>query len=139
MTAGQKFKAMTLVVLSLGTTFLAPLIAAYFLLAKRETQEKFIAGAVFWIVASIIIGALVIYINRQFTQAKANVFKTIFKGVRNIALLGFVWFALTYIELHMQNLIYTVAISMASVILGKVFEMIAVIKYKEFIREVGVF
>lgn len=139
MTAGKKFKAMTLVGMSLMSTFLAPLISAYFLLAKRESQEKFIAGAVFWIVASVIVGALVFYINKQFTQAKANVFKTIFKGIRNVALLGLIWFMLSYIDVHMQNLIYTVAISMASGLLGKLFEIIAVVKYKDYIREVGVF
>jgi hypothetical protein len=135
----MKIKAWLLIFASFLFTFVTPLVSAYFLLAKRETNEKFIMGAIFWMVAIVTVGALVFYINRQFLAAKANVFKTIFKGVKAISLLGLLWFLLNYIDANITKLAYTVAISIGGVFIGKIFELIAVIKYKDYIQEVGVF
>lgn len=135
----MKVKAWLLIVSSWLFTFVSPLVSAYFLLAKPTTKEKYVLNFLFWVVAAVIVGALVMYINRQFANAKANGFKTIFKGVKSLALLGLLWFFLSYVDANIDKLIYVVAISIASVFVGKIFEFIAVVKYKDYVREVGVF
>lgn len=135
----MKFKAWLLILASWLFTFATPIISAYFLLAKRESVEKFRLGLVFWLVATVTVGALVFYINRQFMNVKANVFKTIFKGVKSISLLGLLWFFLSYVDTNITKLGYVVAITVGGVFIGKIFEFIAVAKYKDYIQEVGVF
>lgn len=135
----MKIKAWLLILASWLFTFLTPLTAAYFLLATKATRDKYIMGFMFWIVAGATVGALTFYINKQFLLAKANPFKTIFKGVKSMALLGLIWFFLSYVEANITNLGYVVAISVGGVFAGKIMEFIAVVKYKDYIQEVGVF
>ena len=135
----MKFKAWLLTLGSLGFTFITPLVAAYSILAVRETQEKYILGLFFWIVAGSVLVAFTVFVNKQFSSAKANLFKTTFKFVKNSVLISALWMFLSYVDSNITKLGYVVAITLAGMTIGKVLEFIAVAKYKDYMREVGIF
>ena len=136
---GVKIKSWLLIVLAYLITFVTPMVAAYYLLAKDVMQEAGKGGLLYFLVIGVFGGGLIIAATKIINKQKSNVFKTIFRlGVKTLLLLS-VLALVKYIDYNLQNLEYVLYIAFGGFAIGAIVEAIAVAKFTDYIREVGVF
>lgn len=137
----QKFAAWTLVILSYIFNYITPMVAAYFLLAEEKITEASSSkgGLAFWLVVTFAGAGAMFAVRRMVNKMKANVFKSFFKNFIKIGFIILMAFVVNYISFNLSQLLTVIWISVGGAVLGTLVEMIAVGKFKHYIREAGVF
>jgi hypothetical protein len=139
MTTQKKILAWLLIILSYLFTFVTPMVAAYYLLAQDKLEEATKGGFFYFLVIGIFGGALIIAFMKIINKQKSNIIKSAFRFVVKIAMLYGALAFTRYIDYNISALINVIYISAAGFLVGALVETFAVAKYKEYIREVGVF
>lgn len=135
----KNFKAWVLIILSYITTFVTPMVAAYFLLAIEKVEEVGRGGAFYFTIVSIIGVVMVITLTKAVNGMKANLFKSIFKIALKVAIILAIINSIKYVDLNMDKLLSFLYICLAGITVGSLLEIIAVYLYSDYIREVGAF
>lgn len=134
-----KFLTWFLIILSYVFSYGSALVASYFYLAKDHLGSSAgKGGGFFYTVVGIILITLIISTTKLINKMGANVFKTIFKGLMKIGIIFVIKFATSYVSLNFQALTNVLSFTVLGMMLGTITEMIAVQKYGDYIREVGV-
>lgn len=132
----SKFKAWTLIAISYIFSYGATLVSAYHYLAKDQLSGK--GGGFFYTVVGITLILAIVSINRLINKMDANTFKSIFKGLMKIGIVFILMFAATFISVNFNELSKVLMFTMFGLALGTLIEVLAVHKYGDYIREVGV-
>lgn len=132
----SKFKAWTLIALSYVFSYGATLVSAYHYLAKDQISGK--GGGFFYTVVGITLILAIVSINRLLNKMDANTFKSIFKGLMKIGIVFVLMFVATFISVNFDELSKVLMFTMFGLALGTLVEVLAVHKYGDYIREVGV-
>jgi ABC-type uncharacterized transport system fused permease/ATPase subunit len=135
----MKIKALALVILSYMSTYLTPVIAAFFILADGAWKGEQKWNLIFLLFVMIVFIAFAIKVATVVNKQKANHFKTLFQGG---IFMGFMWLIMGIIDymtfnmLQIQQVLWITVLGYAG---GMLFKTLAIQKYKDFIRELGVF
>jgi uncharacterized membrane protein len=135
----SKIIAWFLVTLSYLFTFVTPMVAAYYLLAQDKLEEASKGGFFYFLIIGVFGGSLIIAFITIINKQKANTIKTIFRFIVKIAILYGVLAFTNYIDYNITALLKVIYIASGGFIVGSLIEMFAVSKYRDYIREVGVF
>lgn len=135
----DKIGAWALTIMSYLATFVTPMVAAYYMLAQDTMEEAGKGGLLYFIIVGIFGGAGVITAIKILNKQKANSIKTILRTAVKITFLVLIVRMVEYIDFNIDKLIDVLYITIGGFILGSLFEWLAVHKYTDYIREVGVF
>ena len=136
----KKFWAWFCIVFSYLFTYTTPIVAAYFLLAEQRVRTiEGKSGVVYYFILGVFGLALFIAFTKTVLRMKANLFKSLFKTVFEIGFIMALISAVKYLDLNYDKIITLLCCTLSGFGIGNIFEMIAVSKYKAYIREVGVF
>lgn len=128
-----------LIALHYGFIFVTPMIAAYFYLAKDTLDKAGKGGLLYFLIVGLAGGGLAIALLKLINKQKANGFKTIFRMGIKIGLMFGILNMVKYINVNLAALDKVLWITLGGFIVGSIIEFIAVSKYRDYIREVGVF
>lgn len=129
-----------LIVISYLFKFGTALIASYHYLAKDVIRESNVKGGVFYYtIVSIILLTLFVSVTKLINRMKANTFKSLFRGFTHISMVYFVMLISEYINANVKALTSVLQFTILGMLLGIVIEAVVVGKFKDYIREVGIY
>ena len=120
-------------------TFGTPIISAYFLLAQDKFEENGKGGIFFYLIITVFGTALIVGLVKLISKQKSNLIKTMFRWSVKMAVLGFFMIMIHYIDYNIEALLMVLYTAAGGFFFGFLIESLLVLKYKEYIREVGVF
>lgn len=135
----MKVKAWLLIILTYIFTFLTPVLAAFFLLADDVYKSESKGGFLFYLILTIVAVVFATYITRVVNKQKANHFKTIFKAGLFYGIMWLMLSLLDYVTFNIERLDLVIYISMVGYFLGALTKSLAVHRYYDYVRELGVF
>lgn len=135
----QKFGVWFGIIMHYLLTFGTPIISAYFLLAQDKFEENGKGGIFFYLIIAVFGTALIIGLVKLISKQKSNLIKTMFRWSVKMAVLGFFMIMINYIDYNIESLLMVLYTAAGGFFLGFLIESYLVLKYKEYIREVGVF
>ena len=133
----SKVVVWTGVTLSYLFTFLAPILSAYFLLAKDKTAHK--GGFLYFSIVLIFgIGAIVA-LRKLIKKQDANLFKTIFRWIIKMIILVAFMLLFKYIDYNLEALSMVLYTVVGSFFIAFLIESYLVLNYRDYVRKIGVF
>lgn len=135
----DKIMAWSLTILSYLFTFVTPMVAAYYLLAFETMEESGRGGLLYFIIVGVFGGAGVITALKILNKQKSNIIKTILRASIKVLFMLLVLRMVEYVDFNLDKLMDVIYITIGGFLMGSLIEAIAVQKYTDYIREVGVF
>jgi hypothetical protein len=135
----KRFWAWILIILSYLSTFLLPIVGAYYFLAIDKVKESGRGGIFYLTLVSIFTIIMLITLVKAVNKMEANLFKSIFKTALKVIIALSLIMIIKFVDMNEAKLINFLYTLLGGFTLGSMFEMIAVILYGKYIREVGAF
>lgn len=135
----MKVRAIILIMLSYMFAYLTPIVASFFLLAEGAWKSEEKHNLLFLTVVMVVFMAFAVKVTLIINKQEANHFKTIFKAA---LFMGFMWLILglfDYMTFNIDKLRYVIWATTGGYALSVLFKTIAIHKYTDFVRKLGVF
>lgn len=136
-TNGQKARVWTFLVISVLSTWLTPLVAAWFLLVDPEIKETR-GNGLFYFLAVIIITSAIIAFTRMLRKQKANLFKHFFLTIIGLAKFAIIITFFKIAALNVSKITTLFVIWSIGYLVGKLIHLVLVKRYKDYLVEVEV-
>lgn len=139
MSKRHKIYTWLLITLSYVFSYGSTLVASYHYLAKDLIKESSIkGGGFFFAITGITLITAIVSLTKLINRMKANVFKSIFKGLMKVGIIFIIKFTVTYVSVNFEALSSVLMFTIFGMILGTSVEAYTVHKYGDYVREVGV-
>lgn len=135
----EKIAAWSLIILHYASIFVTPMLAAYYYLAKDTLEEAGKGGFLYFLVIGIFGGAAAFTAIRLINKQKANLLKTTLRTTVKILMLYVIMDMVKYVNVNLVALDKVLWITLGGFVFGSVIEAVTVWKFRDYVREVGVF